>query len=177
MKKEDFFEVLGEFDDDILEGAKAPMKKQLDWKVWGTAVACLVLVCALAICFTPLHHGGEVTSPGVADAAPMVYVNGTLYQQSVDQRSYSEQKAEFIYLGKILSDVTNEQSGGTDGVPKEEFQANHPVVGCAVYQYGENIVVQIDQAYWLYMKYDEPKVNWDDLTEQEKQKLDPAYKG
>lgn len=59
----------------------------------------------------------------------------------------------------------------------ENFQANHPVVGCKVYQYGEHIVVHINDAYWLYTKYGEPEVNWDDLTEQEEENLGPTYKG
>ena len=115
---------------------------------------------------------------GVADAAPMVYVNDTLYIQSSDQKGYPEQKDDFVYLGKILSDVTNYQGDGADGIPKENFQANHPVIGCEVYQYGENIVVKINGSYWLYMKYGEPEINWNDLlTEQEKANLDPTYKG
>lgn len=43
MKKEDFFEVIGELDDGIVKGAEAPVKKKTNWKVWG-AVACLCLV-------------------------------------------------------------------------------------------------------------------------------------
>ena len=113
----------------------------------------------------------------VADAAPMVYVNDTLYIQSSDQKGYPEQKDDFVYLGKILSDVTNYQGDGADGIPKENFQANDPIVGCEVYQYGENIVVKINGSYWLYMKYGEPEITWDDLTEQEKADLDPTYKG
>ena len=44
MKKEDFFEVLGELDDDIVKGAKTSMKKKRNWKVWGAMVACLAVV-------------------------------------------------------------------------------------------------------------------------------------
>ena len=32
MRKEDFFEVLGELDDDIVKGAKITMKKKMNWK-------------------------------------------------------------------------------------------------------------------------------------------------
>jgi len=171
VRKEDFFEVLGNLDDDIVKGAKTPMEKQFSWKIWGTMAACLVLVCMLTIHFISLNNDGEATSQGVADVAPMVYVNDTLYIQSSDQRGYSELKDEFVYLGKIESTTSEE------GAPKKNFQANHLVIGCEVYQYGENIVVHINDAYWLYMKYGEPEVNWDDLTEQEKQNLDPTYKG
>ncbi len=165
MRKEEFFEVLENLDDDIVKGAKAPMKKQVHWKIWGTVAACLVLVCTLAAHLISSNNNGGATSPGVADVAPMVYVNDTLYMQSSDQQGYPELKDEFVYLGKIKSTDCEE------GVPKENFQANHPVAGCEVYQYGENIVVHINDAYWLYMKYGEPEVNWDDLTEQEKEKL------
>ena len=35
MRKEDFFEVLGELDDDIAKGAKTAMKKKMNWQTWG----------------------------------------------------------------------------------------------------------------------------------------------
>lgn len=47
MKKEDFFEVLGELDDDIVKGAKTSMKKKINWRVWGTIAACFCLVVVL----------------------------------------------------------------------------------------------------------------------------------
>lgn len=47
MKKEDFFEVLGELDDDIVKGAKTSMKKKINWRVWGTIAACFCLVAVL----------------------------------------------------------------------------------------------------------------------------------
>lgn len=46
MRKDDFFEILGELDDDIVKGAKTTMKKKLNWKVWGTMAACLCLIVA-----------------------------------------------------------------------------------------------------------------------------------
>lgn len=153
MRKEDFFEVLGELDDDIVKGAKTTMKKKMNWKAWGAMAACLCLVLSVGIFVFHTRQDGDITTePGVADAAPMVYVNDTLYKQSANQQGYSEYSDEFIYLGQISSDITNYQSSNTDGVPKENFQANHPVVGCDVYQYGENIVVKINGSYWLYIK-------------------------
>lgn len=165
------FEILGELDDDIVQEAKAPVKRRLHWRAWGAVAACLALVCALAIYVAPLHNGDGTTAQGVADAAPMVYVNDTLYIQSSDQKGYPERKDEFVYLGNI------ESTASEDGAPKENFQANDPIVGCEVYQYGENIVVHIHDAYWLYIRYGGTEVNWDDLTEQEKQNVDPAYRG
>lgn len=49
MRKEDFFEVLGELDDDIVKGAKIPMKKRWNWKVCGTIAACFAIVAVLSI--------------------------------------------------------------------------------------------------------------------------------
>lgn len=160
MRKEDFFEVLGELDDDITKEAKTAMKKKMNWQTWGAMVACLVLVLSVGVFVFHTHQNGNITiEPSVADVVPMVYVNDKLYRQSSDQQSYSELKDEFIYLGQILTDITSDQSDSTNGVPKENFQANHPIVGCEVYQYGENIVVKIKDAYWLYTKYGESEMN------------------
>lgn len=160
MRKEDFFEVLGELDDDIAKGAKTAIKKKMNWQTWGAMAACLVLVLFVGVFVFHTRQDGDITiEPGVADAAPMVYVNDKLYRQSSDQQSYSELKDEFIYLGQILTDITSDQSDSTDGVPKENFQTNHPIVGCEVYQYGENIVVKIKDAYWLYTKYGKSEMN------------------
>lgn len=103
-------------------------------------------------------HNNSVTTPDIADAAPMIYVNDTLYKQSTSQTSFNELKDDFVYLGVIESDVTNFQGTNDagnylDGIPKENFQANHPIVGSEVYQYGENIVVGIGGKYWLYENY------------------------
>lgn len=177
MRKEDFFEVLGELDDGIVKEAKTTMKKKMNWKAWSAMAACLCFVLSVGVfVFHTRQHVDIPIAPGVADAAPMVYVNDTLYKQSSDQQSYQEQRDDFVYLGKILSDVSNYQGDGYDGIPKENFQANHPVVGCEVYQYGENIVVKINDVYWLYMKYSGTEANWDDLLETEKGQLDPTYK-
>ena len=169
MRKEAFFEVLGGLDNDIVKGAETTMKKKLNWKVWGAMAACLALVCVFAVNSVFLNNNDNLISQGLADVAPMVYVNDTLYKQSDAQQGYPEQKDDFIYLGKIR-DTASE-----DSTPKENFQANDSIIGCKVYQYGEDIVVHINGAYWLYTKYDEPEVDWDNLTEQEKEQLDPTY--
>ncbi len=44
MRKEDFFEVLGELDDDMVKGAEAPMKKKIKWMALGTMAACLAVM-------------------------------------------------------------------------------------------------------------------------------------
>ncbi len=117
-----------------------------------------------------------VTTANAADAPPMVYVNGILYQQNTEQISYGERKEEFIYLGKIESEVTNNQSS-TDGIPKENFQANVPIVGAEVYQYGEHVVIQTDNRYWLYeaVNHENTSGTQEELSEEEKMLFDPSY--
>ena len=158
MTNEKLYEILGDINEKHVYEARAYHKaKKPIWAKWGAIAACLVLVCVVAIPLF-LHNNDSVTAPGIADAAPMIYVNDTLYKQSTSQTSFNELKDDFVYLGVIESDVTNFQGTNDagnylDGIPKENFQANHPIVGAEVYQYGENIVVGIGGKYWLYENY------------------------
>ena len=157
MTNEKLYEVLGDINEKHVYEARAYHKaKKPIWAKWGAIAACLVLVCVVAIPF--FFRNNSVTTPGIADAAPMIYVNDTLYKQSTSQTSFNELKDDFVYLGVIESDVTNFQGTNDagnylDGIPKENFQANHPIVGAEVYQYGDNIVVKIEGKYWLYENY------------------------
>lgn len=158
MNSKKFSEAMGELDNKYVDEAinyKKKVKKP-GWIKWGAMAACLVLVCVAAISLFP-NNNDSVTTPGIADAAPMIYVNDNLYKQST-QTSFSELKDDFVYLGIIESDITNFQGTNDagnylDGIPKENFQANHPIVGAKVYQYGDNIVVEIEGKYWLYENY------------------------
>ena len=85
--------------------------------------------------------------PIYGDIAPMVYVNDTLYQIVDPQPNIADEKSAFNLLGKIESKVSSLQE------PKENFQANDDIVGAAVYQYGDNIVVGFEGKYWLYENY------------------------
>ena len=158
MNAKKFSEAMSELDSKYVDEAISYKKKAKKpvWAKWGAIAACLVLVCVVAIPF--FSHNNSVTTPGIADAAPMIYVNDTLYKQSTSQTSFNELKDDFVYLGVIESDVTNFQGTNDagnylDGIPKENFQANHPIVGAEVYQYGDNIVVKIEGKYWLYENY------------------------
>lgn len=113
---------------------------------------------------------------GIADVTPMVYVNDTLYKQSIKQISYTERKDEFIYLGKIESDVASDQSN-TNGVPTENFQANLSIVGAEVYQYGDDVVIRINNEYWLYEAIHNENAfdTQGELSDEEKMQLDPSY--
>ena len=138
MTNEKLYEVLGDINEKYVSEARVYQKaKKPIWAKWGAMAACLVLVCVAAIPF--FSHNNSVTTPGIADAAPMIYVNDTLYKQSTSQTSFNELKGDFVYLGVIESDVTNFQGTNDagnylDGIPKENFQANHPIVGSEVYQ-------------------------------------------
>ena len=159
MNSKEFSEAMSKLDSKYVDEAIS-YKKKAQKPVCvkrGSVAACLVLVCVAAICLFP-NNNDSVTTPGIADAALMIYVNDTLYKQSTSQTSFNELKDDFVYLGVIESDVTNFQGTNDagnylDGIPKENFQANHPIVGAEVYQYGDNIVVEIEGKYWLYEKY------------------------
>lgn len=47
MKKEEFFEVLGELDEKIVKGAEIPVKKKNNWKIWTGVAACFAVAAAL----------------------------------------------------------------------------------------------------------------------------------
>lgn len=64
------------------------------------------------------------------------------------------EKKETAYLGKIESEISNSY-GVSDGIPKENFQANHSIVGSEVYRYGDDILIEINGKYWLYEKFSE----------------------
>ena len=127
MTNEKLYEVLGNINEKYVSEARVYQKaKKPIWAKWGAIAACLVLVCVVA---TPLflHNNDSVTTLGIADAAPMIYVNDTLYKQSTSQTSFNELKGDFVYLGVIESDVTNFQGTNDagnylDGIPKKTFR-------------------------------------------------------
>lgn len=64
MKKEDFFEVLGELDEKLVKGAEKPVKKKNNWKIWGGVAACLAVAAILGM--------GLLQSNGPADEEPAI---------------------------------------------------------------------------------------------------------
>ena len=96
MKKEDFFEVLGELDDDIVKGAKIPMKKKMNWKAWGAMAACLCLVMGTAFLMrqntthggisTPITGGGGMDggNDGMTSTYSVAVYPGTENEENVD---------------------------------------------------------------------------------------------
>lgn len=156
MTNEKLYEVLGDINEKYVSEARVYQKAKKP--IWANGELLQLVWFQYALWQFLFSHNNSVTTPGIADAAPMIYVNDTLYKQSTSQTSFNELKDDFVYLGVIESDVTNFQGTNDagnylDGIPKENFQANHPIVGSEVYQYGENIVVGIGGKYWLYENY------------------------
>ena len=87
MKKEDFFEVLGELDDSIVKGAKSTMEENKNRKparvkckaqkerkkhvriTWGAMAACLVLVVGVVFWDSAAHDGRRVISEYHTDSS------------------------------------------------------------------------------------------------------------
>lgn len=69
MRKEDFFGVLGEFDDDIVEGAKKTVKKKRNWKTLAAMAAglCLVVMSAAVFLGQSILFPGDISTPGSED--------------------------------------------------------------------------------------------------------------
>lgn len=178
MKKEQLYETLGDINENYIHEAHITKKRSTVWLKWGAIAACL---CLMLIGVLVILHNGtgndSVISSSVADVAPMVYINNTLYKQSVKQVSYKEKSDDFVYLGIIKNDLTNDQNIPADGIPTENFQSNTPIIGAEVYQYGDDIVIEMNGEYWLYEVLDNGNDSkaWDDLSEEEKMQLDPNY--
>lgn len=96
MKKEDFFELLGELDDDLVKGAELTMKKKINRKVlYGAVAACLVV----AIIGTVMLQGGLLgnkTETAVLDSGEKIVFTkgGTSTVSNMDMPVTSERLTE-----------------------------------------------------------------------------------
>lgn len=143
MNSKKFSEAMGELDSKYVNEAINYKKKARKpvWAKWGAIAACLCLViCAFAI----PHLFEKPNNSASGDLSPMIYVNDTLYRITSDQPDLTGIESQLVYLGTISSKVSSSQ------YPKENFQANDDIVGSEVYQFGEDIVVEIDGQYWIY---------------------------
>lgn len=158
MKEERILNVLGKVDEKYIKEADPEVKatrKAPVWTKWAAMAACLCLVVVGALTIPNLQNEPQQGQGNtVQDIAPMVCINDTLYKQSEKQISYAQPKEEFVYLGEIESDVSSDNSI-TDGIPKKNFQANHAIIGSMVYEYGDDIVVEIKGKYWLYERFED----------------------
>lgn len=112
MRKEEFFEVLGELDDDMVKEAKAPMKRKVNWKVWSAMAACLAVAFIAGAVFFPAPQTGPASYENdiaiVTGSLKIYYVseNGAIEHESVEVRYAPEDIFnEWAALNHIL-DVT-----------------------------------------------------------------------
>ena len=143
MNSKKFSEAMSELDSKYVDEAINYKKKDKKphWVKWGAMVACVCFViCAFAI--PRLFEKPNNSTSG--DLSPMIYVSDTLYQVTSNQPDLTGKESQFVYLGVISSKVSSSQ------YPQENFQANDDIVGSAVYQFGKDIVVEIDGQYWSY---------------------------
>ena len=119
----------------------AERKKRMKKIVSIGSCFCLMLLLGIGI-----WHIQNITSYDSAsgDLSPMVYVNDILYRCTSSQPDLTGKEGQLVYLGAISSKVSSSQ------YPQVDFQANDDIVGSAVYQFGEDIVVEIDGQYWSY---------------------------
>lgn len=124
------------------------------WVKWAAMAACLCLVVVGALTIPNLQNEPQQgQGNNIQDIAPMVCINDMLYKQSAKQISYAELKEDFVYLGEIESEISSDNSI-KDGIPRKNFQANHAIVGSKVYQFGDDIVIEIKGEYWLYEHFE-----------------------
>lgn len=143
MNSKKFSEAMNELDSKYVDEALNYKKKAKEpsWIKWGVMAACLCLVICVATIPRLLN---SFNAPVSGDLAPMVYVNDKLYQIADNQPALIDKESHFICLGEIESKVSSSQE------PKENFQANDDIVGAKVYQYESDIVVLINDEYYLY---------------------------
>lgn len=136
MRKEDFFEVLGELDDDIVKGAKATMKRK-NWKSWGTMAACFAIMAALLIgtavaavvLFGDVWRQNPSNDPVESVRAALENQVGKDYTLKIEVKSVEvdEPETERV-VERFIKGVIAERRGWSD-----EYLAEHFLVVKAVY--------------------------------------------
>ena len=133
MRKEDFFEVLGELDDDIVKGAKTIMKKKAYWKVWGTMAACLAIVVALGIGvlqggFMPNQNDEGAVTDNISDRPtnlkPVINFEGVVTAVDGDRITLKD--------GKVILITDDTAFGGdpdTNNVVSDNIQVGNFIQG------------------------------------------------
>ena len=106
MRKEDFFEVLGELDSDIVKEAKTLIKRKTNWKIWGVMAACLAVVAALGIGLLQSGLFGKSTDTVTLDNGDkIVFVKSNTGLSSfclaydASQRQLTEEETHSLFPG------------------------------------------------------------------------------
>lgn len=104
MRKEEFFEILGELDNDVIQGANAPAEKKANWKVWGGMAACLCFLVAGALVVSKTDAEPDVR----VDSSQPSGNTGTNIAQSDDRPEVSMPDLEIYMPAKTDFLVVNE---------------------------------------------------------------------
>lgn len=110
MKKEDFFEVLGEIDENFVEGAKRPMKNKFNWKTLSAVAACFALAAAIG---TGILNNNADDKNGVSTMKPVINFEGIVQSVEDGKVTLNDGKVVIItdeteFAGDL--DTTNEVS-------------------------------------------------------------------
>ena len=103
MRKEDFFEVLGELDDGIVKEAKTTMKKKMNWKAWGAMAACLCLIISGMFL---LKHA-EYNNIGGSDGIVMLFTEAEVVEVFSPRSVLVEITEENIYNANTDKNLFN----------------------------------------------------------------------
>ena len=168
MKKEDFFEVLGELDGDFVTEAKEKKDRNRAWVQWAAVAACLALIAAAAFFFKSEKSPVEVSFINGADTVnyveyewavvteDMAYTENTVIltgaaanvrQATVRYRYMDADAADSITIfDVVVSDVLACRSGS--------FQAGDVItvgVGYNTEKYGEGLpMVKEGTSYLMF---------------------------
>lgn len=126
MRREEFFEVLGELDDDIVKGAEIPVKKKLNWKLWGTMAACLAVIAALGIGFHNGIFGSSTDIAALDNGNEIIFVKSNTANSSLDiaaniyTRHLTEEEAHSLFAGlPVTADAIYMKSSADAGESQE----------------------------------------------------------
>ena len=101
-------------------------------------ILCLPLIIGL---FFALFLCQFLDSPQY-DYPPLVQIHGVIFKGS--SQSLPNLPQNSIYLGNILSSVSSSE------IPVNDFEANDNLVGSAVYQAEDYIIIYHNNQWWIY---------------------------
>ena len=135
---------IGMIDDSFIVHAEKNIKTYRNFTMIRRTIVTIAASCALLAVVIGLGLMQKKPTDIIIDEMPpMVYVNSQLYVSSGKYITQKDEKLE--YIGQIKSHVDSSEH------PTEEFQANDDIVGADVFQYGNDIVVLINDKYYVYI--------------------------
>ena len=111
MTNEQFYEILGNIDEQYLEDARQTSKyRKTAWLKWTAAAACLCLLVIFSCMFFPVHKQ-ENRGPTDAVSAPMITIQGKNY--FAPDMPVDKLPSEYRYLRNLTEKEAN--STGLNG--------------------------------------------------------------